>query len=229
MSSPEETVSPRTPGRPGTSTPRCLATRLAVVALAAGLLAGCGSSAASSAASPSTAATASQSPATTEVPIEPTPFPAGTRGAYGLVTEPSLLQLIHAPAGISLVESVDLESKALDDQSLAQSAVGFAAALAGDPSSDWATVSIVHLKAAADTPDYYAAWRSQYDEAACSQANGVASTDMVTIAGRSIDHATCAGEVDLYHIRLPDRHVIVSIMSIGSLGYGSQLMAGLAP
>lgn len=145
------------------------------------------------------------------------------------MTEPALLQLIHAPAGISLIESVDLESKALDDQSLAQSAVGFAAALAGNPSSDWATVSIVHLKASADTTEYYAEWRAQYDDAACSQANGVAGTDVVTIAGRSIDHATCTGEVDTYHVHLSDRHVIVSIMSIGSLGYGSQLMAGLTP
>ena len=50
-----------------------------------------------------------------------------------------------------------------------------------------------------------------------------------SIDGRTVYIATCAGGLRTYHAYLPERGVIVSLLSVGERRFGEQLMAGLRP
>lgn len=182
------------------------------------LVAGCG---------PLGAAAASPSPAG-PVLLEPTPWPAGTVGPYGLRVDPALLRTFPATvSGEALEEAADLELQALDDQELAASFDAFAAARVGgmaDP--NWLVVSIGRLSASATGDAFYNRWRDDYASGACSQAGGVASTTTTSIGDWTVDVASCTGGVDAYTFR-PEEDLLVSITDLGPRRLGRQLVAAM--
>ncbi len=194
-------------------------------------LAGCAaapgaSSPAGTTGAPATAATAAPS----IPPIQPTiALGSPTVGPNGLAIDPRLLLILPAALGdLPVAESADLEASVLQDPELPKHADSYAGAVVGDlGGSDWATAAVVKLRPESSNETYYAAWRSDYDTAACDQAGGVASSETLAAAGRSIDHVTCQGGVDLYHAWLPDQGEIVSVTSLGPLDLGRQLIEAL--
>lgn len=167
-------------------------------------------------------------PVGTDVAIAPTPWPNGTVGRYGLRIDPTLLGKLPAQVGgNAIVQSADAEVQDLDNPDLPTSFEGIAEGGIGDiTEANWLRVSIGRLRPEAQTDDFYTAWRDQYDEGVCSQADGVASVQVETIADRSVDVATCKGGVIAYTVRIDDG-LLVSAQDLGPRRLGRQLIAAL--
>jgi hypothetical protein len=204
--------------RPG-ATALALAAVLAVSALAA---AACG---------PAATPTA---PLYTEVPIGPTPWPSGTTGHYGLHIDPSLLaRLPKSVDAYPIVEDPDSDSAAMDDPNLATTFDGYAAARIGEPADDnWLVLAIGHFKPVlpspgeSDSPDLLESWVADYAAGACSQANGVASTNQETINFWIVDTATCAGGPVVYTLSL-GKGVVLSMFDLGPRDLGRKLIQAI--
>jgi hypothetical protein len=190
------------------------ASLLAVLAIAAAA-AGCG---------PSPTGT----PTETEIPFGPTPWPSGTTGQYGLHIDPSLLGLLpHNVGAYPVVEDAAGEQGALDDADLAKTFDNFAAAsigMIGDV--DWLQLVIGHLRPDTQTADIYTAWVSEYASGACSQANGVSSTNQTTINDWVVDVSTCAGGPIVYTLSLGNG-TILSMYDLGPKDLGRMLIQAL--
>jgi hypothetical protein len=227
-----------------------LRARPAAVALAAALtLAACGSSsgsAASAAASAlssaaattpggaTTAPTTEASPATglplvTEAPptgLDATPFGSP---APPVQIDDSLAALLPASVdGIAVERSAETESAALTSPTLGADADGFAAVQVATPDlADLAIASIVHLKGSTDPDAFFADWRPGFDDAVCAPAGGVSTTDVRTIGERSVDTTLCVEGARVYHVRLDGGRVLLSVLDVGTKGFGQGLIEGL--
>ena len=222
------------PRRPGGFNPTVLATILIVIGVAAGsYLALSGPQATPPTSSPSSAAQASAQPSATGTP-DASPSEArasATAGASGaIVIDPFLLKVLPASLkGAPLVENAEAEAHDLTDPALAGQASALAAALAIDTTtSDWAYVSVVHLRVGVFSDAYFKSWRETFDGGACSQAGGVARNSAETeIAGHKTFIGHCVGGVLTYHVHLLPGDVIVSISALGSQRFGQLVVEGL--
>lgn len=160
--------------------------------------------------------------------LNPTPWPNGTVGRYGLRIDPTLLAILPAEVGGNpIVEAADLELIDLDNSDLAASFDGIAEGRIGDISAaNWLRVSVGRPNSAGQAADFYSSWVDQYDQSACSQADGVASVQQQSIADWDVDVATCKGGVVAYILQLPSG-LIVSAEDLGPRRLGHQLMAAL--
>jgi hypothetical protein len=167
-------------------------------------------------------------PRYTAVPIGPTAWPSGTVGQYGLRIDPSLLGRLPASVGaLPLKEDAASESGALDNADLPASLDGYAAAsigMIGD--TDWLYVVIARRKPDKLDADFYTAWVEQYATGACSQADGVASSDQQTIAEKTVDVSTCNGGPVVYTVSLEDG-LLVSMWGMGPRDLGRKLIEAL--
>ncbi len=197
--------------------PPVVAILFVVVALVAG---GCNST------------TSTPTPAFTEVPIGPTPFPHGTVGQFGLRIDPTLLaKLPKTVDAFPIVEDADTESQAMDNSDLANTLDSYAAAAIGTISDDdWLNIVIGHFKSydssPATYPDIWAAWVDQYATGACSQANSVSGTAQQTIGDFVVDTATCGGGPVVYSLPLGNGY-FVSMFGYGPRDLGRQLIQAL--
>jgi hypothetical protein len=170
----------------------------------------------------------SPTPLATSVPILPTAWPNGTVGTFGLRIDPSLLSNIPSSVGGNpLLEDVGVELLALADPSYASPFDGYIVAhidSVSDP--NWLEVSVASLRDGAQTEEFYAAWRDSWFKTACSQADGIASTEVQSINDWPVDVATCTGGVMAYTLRL-DNGILVSIMDLGPRRLGRQLIEGI--
>ena len=170
----------------------------------------------------------SPTPYVTSVPIEPTGWPNGTTGTFGLRIDPSLLSNIPSSVGGNpLLEDVDFELLALDDPSYASPFDGYYIAhidSISDP--NWLEVSVASLRDGAQTDDFYTSWRDGWFKTACSQADGIDTTGLKSINDWQVDVATCKGGVMAYTLRL-DAATLVSIMDLGPRRLGAQLIEGI--
>jgi hypothetical protein len=167
-------------------------------------------------------------PADTGVPIAATPWPNGTVGRYGLRIDPTLLGKLPAQVGGDpIAEAAGIEAQDLDNADLPASFEGIAEGSIGEiTDANWLRVSIGRLRPEAQTDDFYTNWRDQYDQGVCSRADGVASTQIETMADRSVDVATCKGGVIAYTVRFADG-LLVSAQDLGPRRLGRQLMLAL--
>jgi hypothetical protein len=200
---------------------------LAVAALAAAL-SGCNYNYVAQSPAPTPTGTGTRPGIATEVPIEPTPWPNGTIGAYGLRIDPSLMSNIPSIVGGNpLVEDVLVEDAALDDPQYADSFSAFYVARVGMVSDlNWVQVSLGALKTAAQTDDFYTAWRDDWFKAACSQADGIGVTGKDSLNDWQVDVASCNGGVNAYTLNLNDG-ILVSIVDFGPRRLGRQLISGI--
>jgi hypothetical protein len=167
-------------------------------------------------------------PTATPYSLTATPWPNGTVGQYGLRIDPKLLALLPAEVGgIPVLESPDSEGAALDNPDLPKSFDAYAEAGVGSiADSDWLVLTIGHLTAAAQGPDWYPSWRDDYATGACSQADGIASTTSQTIADWPVDVTTCNAGVIVYSMELDAEHVL-SMYDLGPRRFGRQLIENL--
>jgi hypothetical protein len=214
--------------------PTVLATILIVIGVAAGTFLALSRPAATApTAGPTSAAQASPLPSATGTPDA---SPSGsastaTAGASGsIVIDPFLLKVLPASVkGAPLVENAEAEAHDLTDPALAGQASALAAALAIDTTtSDWAYVSVVHLRVGVFSDAYFKSWRETFDVGACSQAGGVAqSSAEAEIAGHRTFIGHCVGGVLTYHVHLVPGDVIVSISALGAQRFGQLVVEGL--
>lgn len=179
-------------------------------------------------ATPAAQGTGTRPEVETEVPIEPTGWPAGTTGATGLRIDPSLMSNIPSIVGGNpLEEDVLVENAAMDDSQYAAAFSGYYAAHIGMIADlNFVQVTIAALKADAQTEDFYKAWRDDWFKATCSQADGIGSTGLEKINDWQVDMATCKGGVDAYVLSL-DNGILISVVDLGPRRLGKQLIQGI--
>ena len=206
-----------------------LAARLLAAALAvAAATSGCSYNVVAQTPTPLPIGTGTRPGLATQVPLEATPWPNGTTGAYGLRIDPSLMSNIPSIVGGNpLIENVAIESAALDDSQYAASFSAFYVARIGRITDlNWVQVSLASLKEDSQTQGFYLAWRDDWFKAVCSQADGVGTTDTQSINDWPVDVALCKGGVDAYTLNL-DNGIMVSIADFGPRRLGKQLIQGI--
>lgn len=185
----------------------------------------------------SSAATASVSPAggdasptpTASSAASPPTSPAGSTAPAVPIDESLAALLPRTVDGLPVTRSTDTEDAARTSPALGEQAAGFAAAQVSSADvSDLAVVSLVRLKPDVDAEAFYGGWRSSFDQAACAPAGGVSGQEARTIGGRSVLATSCVEGATIYHLRLQDGSVIVSVLEVGPKGYGRALIEGLA-
>lgn len=176
---------------------------------------------------PPSASSASLAPPASSVPSETATVPTAA-----IQVDDALIG--HLPvevAGIALTSDPDTARSIASDQDLAATASSIAVAFAIAPGAsvgdDVAVVSVVQLKPGVFDPAFFRSWRDSYDTAACEAAGGTAGNAQAVIGGRETDIGTCAAGAHTYHVYLEASNVIVSVTSVGELGLGQQIVAGL--
>jgi hypothetical protein len=150
-------------------------------------------------------------------------------GSAMTVVDPTLLAALPATVdSVALTEDPDTERQDATDPNNAADLAGLAVAIAVDTASgDLAVASVVRVRPGVFSDSYFRDWRSTFDTAACSQANGVSATGTAVLAGRDAFTATCAGGLVTYHVHLPDRDLIVSVSSLGQRQFGRLILEGI--
>jgi hypothetical protein len=187
-----------------------------------------GASSAAAALSPTTAAS------TTAVPMAATPTPPlvlGSPSLQPIVVDPTLLSILPASVdGISMQAASDTATRMTQDPALAASTsaleVGAVIAAGSSRTEDLAVASVIHLRPGVYTDAFYAAWRREYDEAACAPAGGVLSRSQQVIGVRSVAVTVCSQGARTYQTYLGG-DVLVSVTSVGDRRLGERVMAGL--
>lgn len=155
--------------------------------------------------------------------------PTGS-AATPVAIDESLAALLPATVdGLPVTRSTDTEDAARTSPALGEQAAGFAAAQVSSADvSDLAVVSLVRIRPGVDADAFYNGWRTSFDEAACAPAGGVSGQEARTIGGRSVLATSCVEGATIYHLRLQDGSVIVSVLEVGPKGYGRALIEGLS-
>ncbi len=169
------------------------------------------------------------SPDVTEAPptgLEATPF--GSPAPPVTIDESLAALLPDSVDGLPVERSEETENAALTSPTLGTDADGFAAVqVATADLADLAIASIVHLKGSTDPDAFYADWRPGFDDAVCAPAGGVSTTEVRTMGGRSVDTTLCTEGARVFHVRLDDGRILLSILDVGTRGFGEGLIEGL--
>ena len=215
------------------TTPRSLPHPLTVVLVIALVLAGCGSAPVTP--TPAVVPTASGSRVPRPGRIEPAAStPAASRApapipAASVALDESLLGVLPPDVGgVPIRLEPDALASALSDPDFARNVEAAAFAVAVD-AGDLASGVVARLRPGVYTDALFRDWRDTYNAGACGQAGGVAGNAQADMGGRTVYIATCAGDLRVYHAYLPERGVIVSLLSVGQRRFGEQLMGGLRP
>ena len=72
--------------------------------------------------------------------------------------------------------------------------------------------------------DFYGGYRHSFDTSACASVGGVEGTGTEEIGGRTVETTTCGGGATIYHLRLRDGRLIVSVLELGPKQFGRQLI-----
>jgi hypothetical protein len=173
-------------------------------------------------------------PAATPSPSIASPATSPSAGALVAASDPGLLS--HVPAaidGIALTYDPVTTGTVAADPSLSRDASALAMAIAVAPESSGSTnltvVSVVHLRAATLTEDYFRSYRDTYDAASCATAGGVSGHSQATMSGRIVFIGSCTGGAFTYHVGLDDGPLIVSATSVGTMRLGEKVMKGIQP
>ena len=154
----------------------------------------------------------------------------GASGSAGvLVRDDSLLAILPARVGGVPVQSEPegFSDAAADPAFVANvEAAAFATAVTG---GDLASGVVARLRPGVFSEGFFRDWRDTYNQGACAQAGGIVGNAEAQLGGRTTYITSCAGGLRVYHAYLPERHVVVSLVSVGDLRLGEQLMAGLRP
>jgi len=152
-----------------------------------------------------------------------TPGPTPTLPA---IVDRSLLEILPGEiAGSAVAEDVEGEREFGADPG--STVRRYAAAVVGDNGRNLATASIAALDPG-DMAAFFPAWRADYDQAACAANAGIDGKTTLTVAGRTVESTTCLTGVRVYHLRLRDDALLVSILSIGPDDFGAQLIEALS-
>jgi hypothetical protein len=202
--------------RPGRLAMACLA------ALAAVLVAGCSARLVTTtpASTPTAFAEATDSDVTS---------PDGNGPQVSLDT--GLLAVLPATVfGLAVEESPEGDQSALEEPVLDRIATAAIGAVVVDTSTtDLAYALVVRLKPGALADAGFRDWRDSYDEGACGNGSLIVGHSQTSIAGRTVYIATCSGGLRTYHVWIQDKHLLISVSSLGARHFGEVLIANLKP
>ena len=145
--------------------------------------------------------------------------------------DPGLFSIITGDSGVGLTFQYDAQTTASvgADPDLARIAAGLAIGLytvqGQQPATDFAIVSVVHVRDRTFGDEWYRQYRDSYDVSACAQAGGVARNAQATLGGHTVFIGACAGGAFTFHVRVRDGAIIVSITSLGPARLGDRLAA----
>lgn len=132
--------------------------------------------------------------------------------------------------GLPVEESPEGDQSALDEpvlDTIATAAIG--AVVVDTSTTDLAYALVVRLKPGALTDTGFRDWRDSYDEGACGNASLLVGHSQTSIAGRTVYIATCSGGLRTYHVWIQDKHLLISVSSLGARHFGEILLATLRP
>jgi hypothetical protein len=95
--------------------------------------------------------------------------------------------------------------------------------------ADIASGVLADLRPGTWSEAFFRDWRGSYDEGACAQSGGIAGRAEAQLGGRTTYITSCTGGLFVHHAYVPERDVLVSILSAGEARFGEQLMRGLHP
>lgn len=215
-------------------------------ALAAAVVASCGSSGPSSPAVGSVATRSpdrSVSPASTSEassgasasrPSETAPISSPSPVASGPTRpDPGLFAIIGRAGtnGLTFQYDPDTTARVATDPGLERDAsalaIGLYTVTGQTPVADYAIVSIVRLRDAQPDDAWFRAYRDSYDTSACAQAGGVARHAQTLISQRTVFIAGCTGGAFTYHVFLPAHGAVVSITAVGSGRLGERVAGAI--
>lgn len=177
--------------------------------------------------SPSSTAASDVSEASPSTALTPA---TSTEPAAALVVDPTLLDVLpEAVDGIAILPAAETADRLLDDADLGRSGSAVAVGLAidvDDPTGEFAVATVVRLRPGVTSDAYDAAWRADYDAAACAPAGGVDGHETTNLGGRPVETTDCVDGARTYHARLPG-DVLVSVTEVGQRRLGERMMAGL--
>lgn len=206
------------------------------IALIAAALAACGGTAPTSvpAGTPTSAPTL-----TPTLPSRPSASPSSTLASPSaspsaaaspvVAYDESLLSLLPADIdGLTFEPDPDALAE-LDDKALGAAADRIAFAVISDvESGELAVTSVLHLKDGAFGDAFFRSYRDSYDVAACEPAGGKSGNAEAQIGGHRTFIGTCGSGAHTYHVYLPDRQTIVSVVSVGETRkFGERIVEGL--
>jgi hypothetical protein len=154
---------------------------------------------------------------------------SGSPDAGAAVRDDSLLSILPPDVEGAPVNVEDASfDEAARDPGFAEHVARAAFAVVTTP-TDLASGVVAQLRPGLLDDTFLADWRETYNEGACAQAGGVATNAETQLDGRTVYIATCGGGLSVYHAAIPERDVIVSLLSIGEGRFGEQLMGDLRP
>lgn len=170
------------------------------------------------------------SPATTSVPSS-APAVAASPSACAMPTgaaptalDPGLLLLLPASVGGAPVTlEPDSFAQAVEDSCFVASIdrAAFFVVVAG---GDLASGVVAHVRPGVFSDRMFGDWRLSYDEGACAQSGGAIAHAEQDLAARATYVTTCGGGLRVYHTHISSEGVLISLLSVGSGGLGSQLI-----
>ena len=171
-------------------------------------------------------------PAATAAPSAPAPGSTSASGSPDTgeaMRDDSLLSILPPEVDGAPVTVEDASfDEAARDPAFAEHVARASFAVVTTP-TDLASGVVAQLRPGLLDDTFLADWRETYNEGACAQAGGVATNAETVLGGRTVYIATCGGGLTVYHAAIPERDVIVSLLSIGEGRFGEQLIADLRP
>ena len=178
------------------------------------------------ASSPSTSPTAAPTEAST---ASPTAAATGSGPSGSVIRDDSLLAVLPPDIDGNAVAAEEQSfDEAAADPAFTEHVARAAFAVVTSP-NDLASGVVAELRPGTLDDAFFTDWRETYDEGACSQAGGVGTIAETQLGGRTVWITTCGGGLTVYHTRIPERNLVVSLFALGEGRYGERLMRDLRP
>jgi hypothetical protein len=145
-----------------------------------------------------------------------------------LLDEALLAVLPAEVGGVTVSSEPDAFAQTAADPDFARNVESAVFAIAPG-TDDLASGVVARLRPGVYSDEMFRDWRDSYNEGACGQAGGLGGNAEAELGGRTVYIASCNGGVHVYHAYLPERGVIVSLLSLGTKRFGEQLMGNLRP
>ena len=191
--------------------------RLAALALATLLAAGCN------------ATLVTNAPVDTGTPVD-TGLPGDTDTPASQVTiDPSLLAVVpRSVDSIPVIEDSDGDDQIRADDVLPTLASAAVAIAAADPqSSNLAFGYVIRLLPKGLTDNIYRDWRDSFDEGVCQGQDQVVGNSSVTVKGNTVHIGTCANGIRTYHAMLQGKGILISLWETGEKRLGLVILGNL--
>ena len=173
--------------------------------------------------------TGSPAPATSQATqLIPSATPSATSASR--LIDPGLLALLPPMAGGFPIEELpEIEAQLAANELVGLLADGVAVGRVADPDGAVMVITIIRLTGIAQGDAWFASYRENYDRSACESVGGLGSSAPTTFAGLPVDRTSCLGGATIFHLRVRDDTVVISILAVGPTAIVEEIVANLRP